>query len=231
MKLFLHVGDPSAADPDPLAKLSLGQFKPDPLGPKIDAAELSRLHSRTVWPTIRRMMDRAKMRQFTGPLGQHPYFGDPEFDALDELLARTRPWAGEAEVAAALLVWAGDDVDFPQCLDVAGKLAEIGRQNPPYVGGVTRLTRDMLLTLARIGPDPLDHGLLYGFQDLPMRTQQRHRAEGPAYVQARRRRELDLRALIAGGRTESAARRWMQRWKQRNPGKPIPAAPPPQRCG
>jgi hypothetical protein len=144
------------------------------------------------------------------------------------VIRETRPWSSEVEVARGLLRWAGDDVDKFVCADVAHWLAEIGRHDATGSDLVMALlTRDLLLTALRGWP-LREFEWLYEFgAALPARTRRRHRTDGMGYVRSRARRERTLRALVLGGRTESAARRWMQR----NPGKPAKDAPPPQRRG
>jgi hypothetical protein len=169
----------------------------------------------------------AKVRQLTGPLSSWPYWSDAAWDALVELLRETRPWTAEPAVAKHLEAWAAGDVGLPECLDVAAELAGIGRlpdQRASSATALAALTFDMLHNVQLRRP-PWELGSLGDVPSLPARTRRRHRAEGIAYHRQRTRRKRNLRELMQGGRSESAARRWLQR----HPGQGPRDAPPPRR--
>ncbi len=149
-----------------------------------------------------------------------------EYDSLVTLIRGSRPWSKEPDVAALLREWAAGNFELTECLDVAAKLARIGRE--PNQGAwpdtlVASLTYLMLRTVQQ-GGSPWDFDSLADAPNLPDRTRRRHREEGMAYCYQRRRRDLALRDLMLGGRSESAARKWLQR----NPGIEAHEAPPPR---
>src|SRR5207245_717019 len=152
----------------------------------------------------------AKKRQLRGPLRSWPYYGDDEWDAVVGLVKATRPWPEEQEVAKRLRAWTRGDVELVACLDVAGELAKIGRQDD--LGSwddplVAMVAMDMLHNVLLRRP-PWELSSLREAPNVPARSQRRHRAEGMTYYYRRMVRERDRRELMEGGRSEAAARRW-----------------------
>jgi hypothetical protein len=171
--------------------------------------------------------DRPKMRQ-SGPLSGWPYIGDRDHAALVGILRGLRPWTRSDVVRNRLHAWTRANVDRPGCQDVADEIARIGRAANLLEWSddlVADVVHEMLHNVSA-GRQPWEHlgGSLLDDTSLPRSTRYRHREDGMDYLYQRRSREATLRALVVAGRSEAAARRWMQR----HPGKRAGEAPPPQ---
>lgn len=150
---------------------------------------------------------------------------------LMEVLDRTRPWADEDEVAKALRRWSDrhwgtgalTPGDADSAAEVATHLAVMGRaSNAPSDTQVVGIALHMLINVAR-GRGPTQSDLLAdSVVGVPARTARRYRQLGrgstddpslAAFAQFMQnlQYDLDLAALVRGGRSVGAARRWLQR--------------------
>ena len=186
----------------------------------------------------------AKLRQIAFDAGLVPNETATE---LASIVTQHRPWRDETAFAAALRGWANrrwtKGALEPRIADgaaeVAAEMAFIGRSlNPPTDAQAVGMVNLMLQNVA-LGRGPREYDTLRDHVKLvPARTLRRYRQQAressrdpgtdalPIYFE-RLQYELDLAALVHGGRTVSAARRWLQR----NPGKHAADAPPPRkRC-
>lgn len=182
--------------------------------------------------------DAAKKRQ----LVEAEYFVPSEASlALADLVVSLRPWRDERRVASALRSWAnsysGEGSLDPGLADGAGAIAQQMRElgglvEPPDDGPMLSMTFGMMRNVAA-GRDPTEYDSLgdhvVGF---PARTLRRYKQRArEAEENALRlflaafQYDLDVAALVHGGRSAAAARRWLER----HPGQHAKDAPPPRR--
>jgi hypothetical protein len=181
----------------------------------------------------------AKLRQIAFDAGLVP---NEAATSLATAVATHRPWQKEDSFAAALRSWAtwhwGEGSLDPGLADgageVAAELAIIGRAtNPPTDSQAVGIVNLMLQNVA-LGRRPREYDTLRDHvKGVPARTLRRYRQlareagedpglEALAIYLTRLQQRLDLDALVNGGRTEAAARRWLER----HPGKHASDAPP-----
>lgn len=151
------------------------------------------------------------------------------FDALDRALDATRPWAVRAATEKALDSWIGlyrpNLAGHGWHVEIAGHLQRLGsgRNTPDHVA-MTAITLHMIANAAARG-DVADLGDGLDLIVNPRRTRRDDRArqvDPAAYRLARIQQDLDIAALVRGGRQPQAARRWLRS----NPGKHAVDAPP-----
>jgi hypothetical protein len=183
----------------------------------------------------------AKMRQAVEDAGMVP--SEAALKLLGALIA-TRPWQDENRTARAIRDWAdhhwGEGSLTPRqtdgAADVAGGLSELGRLAPPLtdaqiLGAALFMLRNVARSRAPTEDDPLrDHVV-----GLPARTARRYRQHareaglhpgrgGLGLYVRDLQYDIDLAALVHGGRSVHAARRWLER----HPHARAKDAPPPR---
>jgi hypothetical protein len=186
----------------------------------------------------------AKMRQVAFDANMVP---SEAAVSLAIAVIRHRPWRDEATFGAALRNWADEHwwegALEPRLADgaaeVAAELAIIGRaSNPPSDAEALGIVHLMLRNVS-LGRGPREYDTLRDhIKGVPARTLRRYRQRArraqrdpgldalPLFLESLQYR-LDLGALVRGGRTEPAARRWLQR----NPSRHASDAPPPRQRG
>lgn len=186
----------------------------------------------------------AKMRQVAFDAG---LVRNDAATPLATAVLSNRPWQEEDEFAAALRRWAtqhwGEGSLDPGLADgageVAAELAVIGRAtNPPSDAQAVGIVNLMLQNVGRARAAREYDTLRDHIKGVPERTLRRYRQLAreagddpgldalPIYFASLQYR-LDLDAMVNAGRTEAAARRWLER----HPGKHASDAPAPRRKG
>lgn len=136
---------------------------------------------------------------------------DEEFELLAGLVRAHRTRATVAGLAEGLAAWAAGSVSLRQAREVADLVPD---EFDGWSDGAAAIgTLDLLRMAVRDPKRPWLFGLppLDQYDSIPERTRRRHRMTGTAYVYERSIRHWDLERLVAGGRSLSAARRWLER--------------------
>lgn len=156
---------------------------------------------------------------------------------LGTVLEPLRPWHDEAAVATALATWAsgrrGSERLGPgHYREVATHLRFIGRGTPVQTTEQIDGIAFLMLRNVMAGREAMDYGTSFEFiHGAPSaRTRRRYTQRhgyggGFAWMSEALQYDIDLAALVRGGRSKQAARRWLER----NPGKHAKHAPPPRR--
>lgn len=169
-------------------------------------------------------MEPAKMRQDFG---------------LGAVLEPLRPWQDEATVATELANWASgrrgsEGLGPGHYREVAANLRYIGRSSPVQTTEEIDGIAFHMLRNVMAGREATDYGTSFEFilnKDVPSPRTRRRYTKAHGYMGGLRwmteqlQYDLDLAALVRGGRSEAAARRWLER----NPGKHAKDAPPPRK--
>lgn len=159
----------------------------------------------------------------------------PAADALVQRVEALLPWQDVAAVRRMLAAWSteytGSSIDELRAHDVAEHLALIGRSTDlPGADDAAAIAFFMLGNVAR-GREAAEYDLLRDtVKGWPARTLRHYRhlhggIDGLGrFLEHRVQYELDLAALVRGGRKVAAARRWLER----HPGMHAKDAPPPR---
>lgn len=160
----------------------------------------------------------------------------PGADALVQRLEALRPWQDVAAVRRMLAAWSSEYTDTPvdelRAHDVAEHLAQIGRSTTLPDPDDAAMTAFLMLTNVARGREAAEYDLLRDtVKGRPARTLRHYRqmyggidALG-RFFEHHVQYELDLAALVRGGRSLAATRRWLER----HPRMHAKDAPPPRR--
>ena len=157
----------------------------------------------------------------------------PAFDALCEAMLATRPWTDEEATARRLRAWAETYLktgslnpgDADGAAEVAAELHVLAQREELDDGSAVGATFFMVHNVSLGRPAGREDRVKDTFHGdgIPARSMRQYRSQPDGWDRVKRRiqRELDIAGLMRGGRSEAAARRWLQR----NPDKHARDAP------
>jgi hypothetical protein len=151
--------------------------------------------------------------------------------AFHDSLNRLRPWQEEAATAAVLTFIADNRLRAGHYREVASYLRQIGRSDPELRAQQAAGIAGFMLGNLAAGREATDYGggwdHVVGPDDEPLvpRTTRRHYQDVWHWLRESLQYDLDLAALVNGGRSKVAARRWLER----HPGKHAKDAPRPRK--
>jgi hypothetical protein len=163
------------------------------------------------------------------------FLPSPAADPLVQRVEALRPWQDVAKVRRMLAAWSREYTETPidelRTHDVAEHLAQIGRSTDlPDPEGIAMATFLMIGNVVR-GREAAEYDLLRdSVKGWPTRTLRHyHQMYGGIhalgrFLEHRVQYDLDLAALVRGGRRLAAARRWLER----HPGMHAKDASPPR---